>query len=254
MSFKQFTEALGGLLLVLVALPCAAVEWAFEDIGPREPAHVSTRMEMVEGSSGPCGLASLNRTPITDPFAPMPMGSALVGFDNTVRRGADPFPCNRQFSRGFTAGFRFALDDVMHTLVERATLVIYFSPSGLPWRPTVGAGSEARCAISALRAIEDWRPNAAIEEAPTIATVPIIRDRFTHRILNSQTVLNFSSPVRMDVTHTLRQWVGSYPNHGFVLRIEGADGRYLAANDKSCTSYVRARLEMRVGRLVNRDR
>ena len=64
----------------------------------------------------------------------------------------------------------------------------------------------------------------------------------------------FPSPDWMDVTHTVRQWVGSYPNQGFVLRMAGADGRYLAANDKSCTSFVRATLEMRTGRLLSSAR
>lgn len=80
--------------------------------------------------------------------------------------------------------------------------------------------------------------------------VPIIRERLTHRIVSSRIVRDFPSPIRIDVTHTLRQWVGSYPNHDFVLIKEGGDGRYLAANNKSCASFVRATLEMRVGRLL----
>lgn len=111
---------MGGLLLVLAAWPCDAVEWVFDGVGPREPAHVASRMEKCRPVPAPCGIVSLNRPGIVAAFDPMLMGSALVGFENTVQLGAYPFPCNRQLSRGFTAAFRFALNDVMHTPVERA--------------------------------------------------------------------------------------------------------------------------------------
>ena len=233
------------LAALVLPLPGQALEWVFEDLAARDAVETGWRMETVRNKWGPCGL---QREPFFRRLHTSTHTEMALGLDNGYSRGADPFPCNRQSSRGYTGAVRFNLSDVTAPLIVSATLVVQPRASGQRWRPAGGAGAND-CVIAAHRAIEHW-DGGDFFNRPLIATVPIRRDSFTKRMLGSVRIVEFSSPVRLDVTQAVRSWMRGAANHGLVLRMEKPNGTYLAPNNDACTIFAQARLEMRVGRLV----
>lgn len=221
-----------------------------EEIAPRSPEVVATRVALLNVNHGPCDVpGQLDRTAFSGDGLARPVGGeVLAGFNNLLIRGADPFPCNRQRSQDYTGAFRFNVDDIRGTVIDNATLRLQRRNTSTPWR--IGRPGDM-CLVAAARATQDWLPGYVSGPAgTTITAVPFRRSPPANWIVGGVGFDNGVTAISLNVTDVVQQWASGRPNMGFVIRQEEPNGDQVGPNDRSCTSVFTATLEMQIRRFV----
>ena len=247
------------IALLAVGLSGCGTTLVSETPAPLTPDSTATRDAFTFAQSGPC--LDLDRSAVGEPVTRPSTGEFLAGFSNRMHRGADPFPCNRQYSDEYKGAVHFNLDAFRGgVIVDQATLVLS-QRSALPWRPrngvsaTTGAAiSTMRCAVAAVPATGAWMSGFASGAAGSAAVSlpspePAIEPT-THGFVGLHSFDEGPSTTRLDVTGAVRNWVARHPNFGFVIFQRKEFGGSVAANDESCVSLYNTTLELQIRRLV----
>ncbi|MEP6791706.1 MAG: hypothetical protein ABI907_10065 [Ramlibacter sp.] len=245
----DIANAFGRLVCALLALTVAGCNTMLvaETIPQRAPDLVATRVELVNANFGPCDIG-LDRSVLSGDSIPRPVDDeVLAGFNNTVLRGADPFPCNRQRSQVYTGAVHFNLDDVRGTVIDSAVLRVQRRGTGIGWR--VG-GSSRECLLAVARATQGWVPGYASGGAGTTISGVAFQRGLGNRIVGGTSFDEGVSSFGLNVTDIVQQWVLGRSNFGFMVHQEEPDGSAGGANDRSCTSVLRMTLEMSIRRFV----
>ncbi len=239
------------LLIALATTSCGTM-LVPEELAPRSADSVATRVGLFTIRRGFCDVSRLDQIiPSSDGLARPEGGEVIAGFNNELMRGADPFPCNRQFSQEYTGAVHFDLSDVRGTVIDSATLRLERRNTRIPWRPE---SASSLCMVAVAQATEDWE--AGYLSGPgglTIGAVPFRRFIRSNRIMGGFAfdpgirVISFTSP---EITRIVQTWANGRPNFGFMIHQEREFGDYVGANDLSCTSYFVATLQMSIRRFV----
>ena len=238
----------GLLALVLVVSSCGST-LVHEDVAPRTPDHVATRVGLYNVNHGACDVPGQFDTSVlsADSLARPVGGEVIAGFNNILIRGADPFPCNRQRSQEYTGALHFNFDDLRGTVIDHATLRLTRRNTSLAWNP-----STRMCLVAVSRATEDWTPGYVSGPGGTsIAAVPFTRVSPSNRIEGGIAFDNGVTSISFDITNMAQRWANGQPNLGLIIHQEGETGDYVGANDMSCTSVFTAQLVLSVRRFVH---
>lgn len=173
---------------------------------------------------GPCDVFTLDRTglgPRVSPTSDMPV---VVGWTNFVRRGADPFPCNRRWHHEYQGllKFDFQADAAIRSLletnrVERADLVLHqrsvpgssISLGRTPVRNYRLTRLSAPWPAETRIAMSDREPDINLPALPwplegNLRFDPVAR----------------GPEIREFLTLTVQGWIdGTIPNHGLSITI-----------------------------------
>jgi hypothetical protein len=247
------------VVCLTAALAACGTTLVPETPAPLPPDMTATRQANTFVQSGPC--FDLDRAGLGEPVARPGTNEFVAGFSNTLRRGADPFPCNRQSSAEFKGAVHFDMTAFRSVVVDRATLVLRRRPA-LPWRPrdgvsaTTGAPiSRLRCAVAVVPATASWTPGfasgAAGSPAASLPSPEPATDPRTHGFVGLHSFDEGVTTQSLDVTHAVQNWANGRPNFGLVIFQRKEFGGSVAANDESCTSlYSGVTLELQIRRFV----
>lgn len=148
----------------------------------------------------------LNRAGIPAPTSPE-AGEILVGYENRINRGADPFPCNHRSNYDHQALVQFdtssyASDDLITAAVLEADVRF------IALMPVTEVSRDCRNLFQ--RATEAWAPGDFRGPAG---------DPRTHVAAEgSGTWGSGENRLELNVLHIVRRWINrSQPNHGFAF-------------------------------------
>lgn len=224
--------ARAGVLLLAAALAGCHTMLVPEEIPPRGPDRVATRVALLNVNHGPCDIG-LDRSVLSADPIPRPTGDEVIaGFGNHLIRGADPFPCNRQRSQVYRGVAHFNVDDLRGVIVDRAALSFDMRP-GVPWRP----GPGTTCQVAVARALEPWEAGYRTgPEGTTIRAVPFRRREHGNLIVDGVGLDSGISHLDRGIRDMVQDWVLGRPNHGVVFHLEWYGGELDGPNDRSCTT------------------
>lgn len=187
-----------------------------------QPIAMATAVQSKRERGFFCGV-SLDRVGIGPGAAPPqdPLAEILVGYANTFRPGADPFPCWDYTGHVFRGAVKFDTDDQafrdLVPLTTDITLEVDVRPTTLP---TIRNGSPSNvCALRFQRATAPWEPGYRIGPAGDASvTLPSQQIHPTRWDLHRLIIENGATVERISVKSLVEDWVsGRVPNHGIVF-------------------------------------
>jgi hypothetical protein len=232
------------LLVLFLCLP--ATTGAFGQtvsLEPRPAVALGTQIEGRANNFGVCGPFELDRRGIGRVADPARPGELLVGFDNTVIRGAS---CHRHLGTIFTGAFRFDLSDLRATPITNATLNVFSRATGtLPRTSQRNFGETClmllEIATRSSREGEFFR-NDVTGDIPSVRFPDGVRTVFL-----ASSFLPRSTSV--DITRLAQRWaLRLQSNHGLVFKVRDRSIIRQNENTDSCTSYVSVSLYLTVWR------
>lgn len=210
---------------------------------PRSAVALGTQIEGTTYNFGVCWPFELDRRGIGRAAAPARPGELLVGFDNTVIRGAS---CHLHLGTIFTGAFRFDVSDLRATPITNATLNVFSRPTTTLPR-TEERSFSGTCLMQLEIATRSSREGEFFRNAVT-GDIPSVRFPDGARtVLLASSVLPRSTSV--DITRVAQRWaLRLQPNHGLVLKVRDRSIIRRDNNTDSCTSYVSLTLYLTVFR------